>query len=65
MKGILLPTDFSNNSLNAIDGAMQIFANSKCTFFILNVQKATSFISDDLMTAIKHTPVFELNEKKY
>jgi len=51
MKGILLPTDFSNNSLNAIDGAMQIFAKSKCTFFILNVQKATSFISDDLMTA--------------
>jgi len=29
MKEKLLPTDLSNNSLNAIDGAMQIFAKNK------------------------------------
>jgi len=51
MKNILLPTDFSNNSLNAIDFAMQMFKDIECTFHILNVQKASSFVSDDLMTA--------------
>ena len=51
MKTILLPTDFSNNSLNAIHFAMKIFKEVECTFYILNVQKASSFVSDDLMTA--------------
>lgn len=51
MKTILLPTDFSNNSLNAINFAMKMFENIDCKFYILNVQKASSFVSDDLMTA--------------
>lgn len=51
MKTILLPTDFSNNSMNAIDYAMHMFRDIECRFYILNVQKASSFVSDDLMTA--------------
>jgi nucleotide-binding universal stress UspA family protein len=51
MKTILLPTDFSKNSLNAIDFAMKMFEGIDCTFYILNIQKASSFVSDDLMTA--------------
>jgi len=51
MKTILLPTDFSQNSLNAINYAMKMFKDVDCTFYVLNVQKASSFISDDLMTA--------------
>ncbi|PTM04418.1 MAG: hypothetical protein DA407_13050 [Bacteroidetes bacterium] len=51
MKTILLPTDFSNNSLNAINFAMNVFKEIECTFYVLNVQKASSFVSDDLMTA--------------
>ena len=51
MKTILLPTDFSQNSLNAINYAMKMFKDVDCTFYILNIQKASSFISDDLMTA--------------
>lgn len=51
MKTILLPTDFSNNSLNAIHFAMKMFKDVKCTFYVLNVQKASAFVSDDLMTA--------------
>lgn len=50
MKTILLPTDFSNNSLNAINFAMNVFKEIECTFYVLNVQKASSFVSDDLMT---------------
>ncbi len=36
MKKILLPTDFSENSINAIKYAVQLFKNEKCTFHLLN-----------------------------
>jgi nucleotide-binding universal stress UspA family protein len=36
MKKILLPTDFSSNAWNAIQYALQLFENQKCTFFLLN-----------------------------
>lgn len=36
MKKILLPTDFSENSWNAISYAMQLFKNEPCTFYLLN-----------------------------
>lgn len=49
MKTILLPTDFSKNSINAINYALELFRNETCKFYILNVQRASSYISDDLM----------------
>ncbi|WP_395360745.1 universal stress protein [Gaetbulibacter aestuarii] len=49
MKAILLPTDFSNNSVNAIHYAMRLFKDERCEFYILNIQKASSFISDDML----------------
>jgi nucleotide-binding universal stress UspA family protein len=36
MKQILLPTDFSENSWNAIIYAIQLFKDEKCTFHLLN-----------------------------
>ncbi len=36
MKHILLPTDFSENSWNAITYAMQLFKDDTCTFHLLN-----------------------------
>ncbi len=36
MKKIVLPTDFSENALNAIDYALQLFKDETCAFFILN-----------------------------
>ncbi|WP_136482960.1 universal stress protein [Cognatitamlana onchidii] len=49
MKNILLPTDFSKNSLNAIYYALDLMKGEACRFYFLNVQKASSFISDDMM----------------
>ena len=51
MKTILLPTDFSENSWNAIDYALQLCKKWECTFYILNVQKQSEFMLDDLMAA--------------
>ena len=36
MKKILLPTDFSENSWNAIKYALQLFKNEPCKFYLLN-----------------------------
>lgn len=36
MKNILLPTDFSENALNAIEYALQLFKDEDCTFHLLN-----------------------------
>ncbi len=49
MKNILLPTDFSNNSLNAIRYAVKLLKVEQCHFYILNVQRTSSFISDDIV----------------
>lgn len=37
MKNILLPTDFSDNSWNAIQYAIQLYKDEECTFHLLNV----------------------------
>lgn len=36
MRKILLPTDFSGNALNAINYALELFKDEKCTFYLLN-----------------------------
>ena len=59
MKSILLPTDFSNNSINAINYALELFKDERCEFYILNVQKASSFVSDDLMTMQSSTTIYQ------
>lgn len=37
MKQILIPTDFSENSWNAIKYGLELFKDTKCTFHLLNV----------------------------
>ncbi|HKJ48878.1 MAG TPA: universal stress protein [Christiangramia sp.] len=36
MKNIILPTDFSENSINAIRYALNFFEDNKCTFYLLH-----------------------------
>ena len=59
MKNILLPTDFSDNSKHAIEYALKYFSGIKCHFIILNVQKSSDFILDDLMAAKPGTSVHQ------
>lgn len=58
MKNILLPTDFSKNSISAIDYAVQFFKDTSCNFYILNVQKASTFISDDMMVVASSSTIY-------
>ncbi len=51
MKNILLLTDFSENSMNAIRYVLQLFTDDHCNFSVLHVESSTSYISDDLISA--------------
>lgn len=59
MKNILLPTDFSPNSLQAIDYALQFCKGHTCSFYVLHVQKSSDYITDDLMSSAPNETVFE------
>ena len=46
MKKILLPTDFSENSLNAIYYALKLLKGENCTFYLLNTYTPTIYNYD-------------------
>ena len=67
MKHILIPTDFSNNSWNALEYAACFFENIKCTFYVLHVDDlgnsdiaANSFLT--INTKEKFSAIDKLNE---
>ena len=47
MKNILLPTDFSENSWNAIEYAVNFFKDSSCNFYLLHVTLISNYASAD------------------
>lgn len=51
MKNILLLTDFSQASKNAIHYALQLFAQNQTTFHLVYIHKASAFTSADLMAS--------------
>jgi nucleotide-binding universal stress UspA family protein len=59
MKKILLPTDFSENSKNAIRYALELFEGHSCEFFFLNVHKVSDFTSDDIYTSSPKKTLYE------
>ncbi len=59
MKAVLFPTDFSQNSINAIEYAVALLQNEPCKFYLLNVQKASSFLSDDMVSVSTSATVYK------
>jgi len=49
MKNILLPTDFSKNSLNAMHYAVALFKDTPCKFYLLNVFRIPYVTNEVLM----------------
>lgn len=59
MKNILLLTDFSENSFNAINYALRYFKKQECHFYVLNIQKQSEYIMDDLIMASSGETVYD------
>ncbi|MFV8838490.1 universal stress protein [Salinimicrobium soli] len=58
MKNFLLPTDFSQGSINAIHYALRLMEGTTCTFHFLSVYKAWRYTSGDLMMASSNESVY-------
>ncbi len=69
MKRILLPTDFSGISLNAINFAVSLFKKVKCEFYLLNVYRVPYMTNEELMEndaqqlAILEAEMYESSQK--
>ncbi len=61
MKNILLPTDFSENSWNAIVYALHFFEGFACNFYLLHVNIFDNFMDGDASYMLTH----ELLEQNY
>ena len=59
MKNILLLTDFSDNSRNAIEYVLQFFKGGKYNFYILNVHKISKYTTGDLMTSSSDSSIYD------
>lgn len=67
MKNILLLTDFSDTSKNAIRYTLQLMKEELCTFFVLYVQDSTTYITDDIITSSStslYNSIIEKHQKK-
>ena len=73
MKHILLPTDFSENSWNAITYAAELFKAQECTFFLLNAYTPAIYHVEYVLVepaqfglgdAIKENALEQLNDFK-
>jgi len=56
---VLLPTDFSKNSIRAINYARELYKNESCDFYLLNVFSATSNILQSLLNLEPGSELYE------
>ncbi|MDP3354117.1 MAG: universal stress protein [Flavobacteriaceae bacterium] len=49
MKNILFPTDFSENSWNAIQYTLELFKEEACNFYVFNSYRLPAYTTDDFM----------------
>jgi len=62
-KRILLPTDFSKNSLNAIRYALDLYQNFGCDFYLLNTYQIRGYSMDSIMVPNPGDKLYEVAEK--
>ncbi|WP_339702417.1 universal stress protein [uncultured Marixanthomonas sp.] len=59
MNTILLPTDFSESSKDAIIYALEFFKGQTCTFYFLNIQKTSEYVTADVRSASPKSSVYD------
>jgi len=63
MKNILLPTDFSGNSWNAIKYAIHFFENIECNFYVLHVNRLANLAVNDSSLILNQDLIDEIYTK--
>lgn len=63
MKNILLPTDFSKNSTNAIHYAINFFKDIDCTFYLLNIYRIPYVAPDKELTYFDQENIADMEKE--
>lgn len=63
MKTILLPTDFSENSWNAIEYALQLLKDTACVFYLLHVNRLSNVVLNDSPYIPSHDEIEDIYTK--
>lgn len=63
-KKILIPTDFSKNSWNALVYALNLYKEEECTFYLLNAFQLFDFPTDTLRDAAPGDAEYEKEKEK-
>lgn len=63
MKNILIPTDFSDNSWNAIEYALKLYKKTRCSFHLLHVSNINTFIGGEIPTIPTSSVILEKDIK--
>ncbi|GGW29400.1 universal stress protein [Arenibacter certesii] len=61
---VLLPTDFSQNALNAINYAVQLYKDQPCDFYLLNVFGISGYSLDKMMVPEPGELAYEAAKEK-
>lgn len=64
MKRVLLPTDFSENALNAIKYALYLFEKEDCVFYLLNAYQVSPSPLSSKINEERHTRLFKIIEEE-
>ncbi|MBT8245860.1 MAG: universal stress protein [Winogradskyella sp.] len=64
MKNILIPTDFSDNAMNAVRFALELFKYEKTEFYFLNAYEDDVYNSDELLDEEPFDEVVEMTKNK-
>ncbi|WP_422081832.1 universal stress protein [Ulvibacterium sp.] len=62
MKRIVLPTDFSENSYNAIDYALNLFKEEECSFYLLHVFSPSIYYEEREFYDDRKMPLDDTNQ---
>lgn len=63
MKNILLPTDFSENSINAMRYALQLFRDTRCSFFLVHTFTPAAYHSGKAFNNFTSVELVQANRK--
>ena len=61
MKNILLPTDFSDDSWNAIEYALNFYKDTVCNFYVLHVNRLSTLATDNFLYDNDQNVLIDIN----
>ncbi len=56
---ILVPTDFSETAVSALNYSLALFKGKSCAFYLLSILETSEYISDDLLQSDANESLYD------